>query len=260
MVDYSRSNYANAPATGRQSYYQPTSTIDQVPASTGRQPYHQPSSSADQSRMPPPDQYNYPRPAPPESGRSSRPLSQDMSNLALQQGPRQGTPRPHRTSGTYQPLVGDFIDMPDPTVPAHLTDPLPPPPSRPIDSEGRQSPGRQSPRSRPASGAVASPPAMVPPSEYEWETEIDGQRQNALQSNDPNVALSWAEKVYMYVSISMEEMRRERSVAGTDAPQPSSPSYERGLREDCTRIVEKFVKLGNPKAVLPLLSWEKLMG
>ena len=244
MVDYSRGDYPN-------------------PASTGRQSYHQPSSSIDQSRMPPPlsaDQFNYPRPTPPESGRSSRPLSQDMANLSLQQAPRHETPRPNRSSGTYQPLVADFIDMPDPTVPAHLIDPLPPPPSRPIDSEGRQSPGRQSPRSRPASGAVASPPAMVPPSEYEWETEIDGQRQNALQSNDPNVALSWAEKVYMYVSISMEEMRRERSVAGTDAPQPSSPSYERGLREDCTRIVEKFVKLGNPKAVLPLLSWEKLMG
>jgi len=91
----------------------------------------------------------------------------------------------------------------------------------------------------------------VPPSEYEWETEIDGQRQNALQTNDPNVALLWAEKVYMYVSISMEEMRRERAVAATDEPPSSTPSYERGLREDCTRIVEKFANSGNPKAVSP---------
>ena len=228
MADYSRGHY-------------PTT-------STGRQSYHQPSSSVDQSRMPPPDQYNYTRPAPPESGRSSRPLSQDMANLSLQQGPKQGTPRPQRASGTYQPpLIADFIDMPDPAVP-HLTDPLPPP-SRPIDAQGRQSPGRQSPRIT-ASSAVASPPAMVPPSEYEWENEIDSQRQNALQSNDPNVALTWAEKVYMYVSISMEEMRRERDSAPIEVPKVSTPSYERGLREDCTRIVEKFVKLGNLKAVL----------
>jgi len=53
----------------------------------------------------------------------------------------------------------------------------------------------------------------------------------------------------MFVSISMEEMRRERAFAATDAPQSSTPSYERGLREDCTRIVEKFVKMGNPRAV-----------
>lgn len=232
MVDYSRGNYPTASSTGRQSY-------------------HQPSSSADQSRMPPPDQYNYTRPAPPESGRSSRPLSQDMANLSLQQGPNQTTPRPQRLSGTYQqPLVADFIDMPDATV-AHLTDPLPPP-TRPMEAQGRQSPGRQSPRI-PPSGAVASPPAMVPPSDYEWEDEIDSQRQNALQSNDPNVALTWAEKVYMYVSISTEEMRRDQALAPADALKSSTPSYERGLREDCTRIVEKFVKLGSPKAVTCIL-------
>ena len=90
---------------------------------------------------------------------------------------------------------------------------------------------------------------MVPPSEYEWENEIDAHRQNALVSNDPNVALTWAEKVYMYVSISMEGMRREQAVAPANVPKAATPSYERGLREDCTRIVEKFVRLGNLKAV-----------
>jgi hypothetical protein len=53
----------------------------------------------------------------------------------------------------------------------------------------------------------------------------------------------------MYVSISLEEIRREQVAAGTDAVRSVTPSYERGLREDCIRIVEKFVKLGNSRAV-----------
>ena len=57
-------------------------------------------------------------------------------------------------------------------------------------------------------------------------------------------------------------MRRERAGAATDEPQSSTPSYERGLREDCTRIVEKFAKLGNWKAVFPLgpAQWRKVYG
>ena len=56
----------------------------------------------------------------------------------------------------------------------------------------------------------------------------------------------------MYVSTSLEELRREEALTATEPgviAHSATPSYERALREDCIRIVEKFVKLQNPKAV-----------
>jgi hypothetical protein len=98
---------------------------------------------------------------------------------------------------------------------------------------------------------VSSPP----PADYEMEREIDAQRDNALRSTDPNMALSWAEKVYMSVSISLEEYRREQEIAASDtgiAPRIATPPFESGLRNDCVSIVEKFAKQGHPKAVYPM--------
>lgn len=87
------------------------------------------------------------------------------------------------------------------------------------------------------------------------EREIDAQRDNALRSTDPNIALSWAEKVYMSVSISLEEIRLEQEIAASDAgivPRITTPTFESGLRKDCVNIVEKFAKQGHPKAVFPM--------
>lgn len=56
----------------------------------------------------------------------------------------------------------------------------------------------------------------------------------------------------MYVSISLEELQREQDIAASDAgvvARPSTPAYERGLRDDCVRVVEKFAKNGSGKAV-----------
>jgi hypothetical protein len=99
---------------------------------------------------------------------------------------------------------------------------------------------------------MASPPSLIPPTEYEWENEIDSQREMVLRTTDGNIALTWAEKVYMFVSISLEERRREQEIAAADAavtPRNSTPTYEHGLRDDCIRVVERFVKGGHPKAV-----------
>lgn len=73
-----------------------------------------------------------------------------------------------------------------------------------------------------------------------------------MRTGDPATALAWAEKVYMYVSISMEEIRREQAVVVADggvASRPTTPPYERGLRDDCVQIVERFAKMQHPKAV-----------
>jgi hypothetical protein len=248
MVDYSKkADYATASSGQRQSYQQPYQGQGQQ-----RRP------SAEQSHLAPQEQY-YPSSSNQSSGRpgrasSPRPFSQDLSNTNISQS---GLANPRRNSA-YQNTslnANEFIEMPDVSVPSfddlRLNDL--PPPSRPSESTARPSP-RQSPRIAPSNVAIAmaSPPSLIPQSEYEWENEIDSQRENALRTNDPNIALTWAEKVYMYVSISLDELRREQEIAAADAgviARPSTPTYERGLREDCIRIVEKFVQNGNPKAV-----------
>jgi len=99
-----------------------------------------------------------------------------------------------------------------------------------------------------------TPLALVPKSDYEWENEIESEREQAKRTNDANVALSWAEKVYMYVSISLEELGRDQQDNVTGG-RPATPDFERGLREDCKWIVEKFVRAKNPKAVSSSSEW-----
>lgn len=149
-----------------------------------------------------------------------------------------------------RPIGNDFIDMPDAPIPAmgnlNLNDTYQPPP--------RLADEAPIPPSNNNIGAIgmASPPSLIPPTEYEWENEIDSQRELALRTTDPNIALTWAEKVYMFVSISLEELRREQENAAGDAAvtaRISTPTYEHELRDDCIRIVERFVKGGHPKAV-----------
>jgi len=144
-------------------------------------------------------------------------------------------------------LVQPFNDF-------NINDPLPAP-VRLADSPGRQSPRIPASTSRAsiASAATPSPPSIVPQSGYEWKNEIDSQRETAKRTTDPNIALTWAEKVYMYVSLSLEELRRDQDISASDVgvtARASTPSYVRGLREDCTRIVEKFAKIHIPKAVI----------
>ena len=235
MVDYSRApEFSDSSSRGRQSY------------------------------VPPQDELRYPQQ--PARGRSpqppaSRPFSQDMTNA-----PYQSTAKPHRASGpTYdqQAPRPDFIDMPEGLVQPfndfNINDPLSAP-VRLSDSPGRQSPRIPASTSSTiiASASMASPPSVVPQSEYEWENEIDSQRETAQRTADPNIALTWAERVYMHVSILLEELRRDQEISASDGgvtARASTPSYERGLREDCVRIVEKFAKVQIPKAVI---QWSRL--
>jgi hypothetical protein len=114
-------------------------------------------------------------------------------------------------------------------------------------------PPNQSPRfSQTFTSQQTASPSLLPAADWETDNEIDSQHDNALRSSDPNVALAWAEKVYMVVSIALEEFRREKEITGADAgvtPRLSTPSYESNLRKDCITIVEKFANSGHPKAV-----------
>jgi hypothetical protein len=150
------------------------------------------------------------------------------------------------------------IDMPEPFsqqfADLSLTDPRNDPRADPRISPNIRPAenARQSPRLQPVGGRgpAISPPPLAPKSDYEWETEIEGERDLAIRSENPNIALPWAEKVYMYVSITLEEMRRN------EGDRAATPPLEKGLRNDCVRIVEKFVRLQNPKAVQPLVVWD----
>ena len=210
---------------GRSQYPAPPPMVDYSkpssyppPGATGQQPYQQPYQTSSYD----PDQSRY---------------------GAVPQAPSQ-TANSYASSAPY-PQDSNIPEAPIPAFHNLSLNEALRPPSRPTSQAGRQSP-RQS-------VLMGSQPSVVPPTESEWEIEINSLRENALNTNDPNIALTWAEKVYMYVSISLEELRREQALAGVGdagvAARPSTPSYERGLRDDCARVVEKFVKAGNSKAV-----------
>src|SRR5579859_3492970 len=106
------------PPQQQQGYPPPPQQVDYSgrPSSSGYQ--SQSYSTTDHQRKssnPPKDQYTYPPAAPPRSSGGGRPYSQDLSNR---------TPKPYdqnRTSA-YQPSYNqDFIDMPDPPSPSHLS-------------------------------------------------------------------------------------------------------------------------------------------
>jgi hypothetical protein len=172
--------------------------------------------------------------------------------------------------------------MPDPSIPSidklSLNDPYPPqampappqsnapvrvtgaasPPTAYPPSRAADPPVMQRPVSSPPPPVTSAPPKTVgspprqPPMTDEWEVEITSQRENATRTSDPNIALPWAEKVYMFVSISLEDFYRDQDIAATDAgvtPRASTPPFEKGLRDDCVRVVDRFAKQGHPKAI-----------
>jgi hypothetical protein len=253
LRDDRRPNSRPSSSQGRPVHSQPPPTVDYSRLPDQSAP--QPAGRGSYQRPPPQEQYNYAPPPPPQPGRvsqSSRPTSQGVSNA-----PPQGSPPQKYSTGTHalSKINTDPIEIPVPSLPAigNLTLELPSPSySRPQDP-----PGRVSPRIPPINtNVVASvPQTVVAPMEYEWETEIDSQRDIAVRTGDPTTALAWAEKVYMYVSMSMEEIRREQAAVvanGGVAARPATPVYERGLREDCVHVVEKFSKMQHPKAVWSL--------
>jgi len=125
------------------------------------------------------------------------------------------------------------------------------PTSRPADAPAMQAPISSPPISSGPPKNIGSPP-RAPPLTDDWEVEITSQRDNATGTSDPNIALPWAEKVYMFVSISLDDFYRDQDIAAADAggtARASTPPFERGLRDDCVRIVERFAKQGHPKAI-----------
>jgi hypothetical protein len=124
------------------------------------------------------------------------------------------------------------------------------PPMRPNDPAiTRSSPIPPRIPSLPVGTGKTPSPAPSNPPELNWEHELDNERDNAMRTSNPDIALAWAEKVYMHVSISLEEIRREQELRGQGSTRPFTPPYEKQLLTDCVAIVEKYVRANHPKAV-----------
>jgi len=149
---------------------------------------------------------------------------------------------PRNSISFHAPFEQEFIDMPEAAVAnLSISDSYPSQP-RPEAPTLRVSSPLPTSESNP--NIPRSSPPISPLEEDDWLTTLENERDNAVRTTNAEVALSWAEKVYMYVSISLDDYRRQH-----DDPRPSTPLRERQLRSDCVGIVEKFVKARHPKAI-----------
>ena len=187
------------------------------------------------------DRYSYNQPQ--SSHVQQRPFSQDMSRPL----PNNAETTPRNSLVLQSPPQPDFIDMPEAGVAnLSLDDTLP-------SRQGEEVPLRSSPPLAASTGLSnvqrASPPMSLK-EEDDWLISLERDRENAIRTSNPEVALSWAEQVHMYVSISLDEYRRDQ-----EEPRPSTPPREKQLWSDCVAIVEKFVKARHPKAVYMRGMW-----
>ena len=88
-------------------------------------------------------------------------------------------------------------------------------------------------------------PANVPPSDEEKEAILERARAPVLNSNDPEVQLSWAQDTLAYVEISSQH---EARISQNQAARPQTPRTEHQLRVDAISIVSFLADQHHPKA------------
>lgn len=88
-------------------------------------------------------------------------------------------------------------------------------------------------------------PANVPPSDEEREVILETARQPVLNSNDPEMQLTWAQDTLTYVEIaSQNELRASQN----QAARPQTPQTEHQLRVDAVNVVSFLADQHHPKA------------
>ena len=88
-------------------------------------------------------------------------------------------------------------------------------------------------------------PANVPPSDVEKEGILEGARIPVLNSDDPEVQLSWAQDTLVYVEIAAQNEVRSSE---NQAARPRTPHIEHQLRVDAINIVSFLADQHHPKA------------
>ena len=88
-------------------------------------------------------------------------------------------------------------------------------------------------------------PSNVPPSDDENETILESARLAVLNSNDPEMQLTWAQDVLSYVEVAVNEAVR---TSENQAPRPQTPQVEHQLRVDAMNVVSFLAEQHHPKA------------
>ncbi len=88
-------------------------------------------------------------------------------------------------------------------------------------------------------------PANVPPSDEEREVILENARQAVLNSNDPEMQLTWAQDTLTYVEIASQN---ELRVSQNEAARPQTPQTEHQLRVDAINVVSFLADQHHPRA------------
>ena len=95
-------------------------------------------------------------------------------------------------------------------------------------------------------------PANVPPSDDEKENILETARQAVLNSNDPEMQLTWAQDALGYVEVAMDNERRISEVQKT---RSSTPRVEHQLRVDAISVVSFLADQHHPRAEFMRGTW-----
>lgn len=88
-------------------------------------------------------------------------------------------------------------------------------------------------------------PTNVPPSDAEREMILENARLPVLNSNDPEMQLTWAQDTLAYVEIASHNALRD---AANQLSRPQTPRVEHQLRQDAVNIVSFLAEQHHPKA------------
>lgn len=88
-------------------------------------------------------------------------------------------------------------------------------------------------------------PANVPPSDEEKEVILESARTSVLNSDDPEIQLSWAQDTLAYIEITAQN---ESRISENQAARPRTPHIEHQLRVDAINVVSFLADQHHPKA------------
>ena len=88
-------------------------------------------------------------------------------------------------------------------------------------------------------------PTNVPPSDAERENILENARMPVLNSNDPEMQLTWAQDTLAYVDVASQNALRDTA---NQASRPQTPRVEHQLRVDAINIVSFLAEQQHPKA------------
>ena len=88
-------------------------------------------------------------------------------------------------------------------------------------------------------------PANVPPSDEEKEEILESARTSVLNSDDPDMQLSWAQDTLVYVEIAAQN---ERRISENQAARTRTPHIEHQLRVDAINVVSFLADQHHPRA------------